>query len=454
MTMATEPDTVDLVIDGCTALVHDSDGVLEFVTDATIVVDHGEIVSVGAPEPGSRPPAANEHIDARGSLAMPGLINCHSHSPMVLFRGAAEDIPVADWFNEYIWPMEVNLSPETVELGARLAAAEMIRAGVTCFADHYFYMDAVASVVEETGLRANLGAAYFSTDGDAGFDRSLDFALRWRGRAGGRITTALAPHGTYTVTEPDLQRTAERAAEHDLLVHIHASENPEQTRNSRAALGVTPIEVLRRTGVLENRTLIAHGIGIVAEDLPILAPVADHVGVASAPKGYLKSIYSSTPVRLLRAANVPVGLATDGAASNNTLDLWESMLFTALVQKQQEQDPLWMTARDVLHHATIQSAQAIGLPGQIGRLAVGHRADIILVDLTAPHLQPIHNLAATLVYSGHGSDVTTTIVDGKVLMRDRELTGIDVSSLLTELRPHLASLADRSHGRKIQDYPT
>lgn len=447
-------NTVDLVISGCTALVHDADGVPDFLPDATVVVDQGEIISVGAPEPGGRPPTAREHIDARGSLAMPGLINCHTHSPMVLFRGAAEDVPVADWFNEYIWPMEVNLTPITVELGARLAAAEMIRAGVTCFADHYFLMDAVASVVEETGLRANLGATYFSTEGPAGLDRSLEFALTWNGRADGRITTSLAPHSTYTVTEPDLRRTAELAAKHGLLVHIHASENPEQTRNSRANLGVTPIEVLRRSHILDHQTLIAHGIGIVAEDLAVLAPVADHVAVATAPKGYLKSIYASTPVRLLRAAGVPVGLATDGAASNNTLDVWESMLFLALVQKQQEQDPLWMTARDALHHATIQSAQALGLAERIGRLAAGYRADIILVDLTAPHLQPVHDLAATLVYSARASDVTSTIVDGRILMRDRKLTGIDLSVLRSDLEPYLAALADRSHGRKIQDYPT
>jgi 5-methylthioadenosine/S-adenosylhomocysteine deaminase len=457
--MTTEPRPaaeVDLVITGCTALLPgdepDSGHAVEFAPDATVVVDGGVISDVLTGR--HAVPAAREVIDGRGQLAMPGLVNCHTHSPMVLFRGAAEDVPVADWFNKWIWPMEVNLTPDDVELGARLAAAEMIRGGVTTFADHYFAMDRVAKVVAETGLRANLGWTYFSSEGDAGRERSLDFALSWRGRGGGRITTALAPHGAYTVDEADLRRTADLAADHELPVHIHASENRDQTLVSRAALGVTPIEVLRRNGILESRTIIAHGVGIVPEDGPTLSDAADRVGVASAPKGYLKSVYGTTPIRLLRAAGVPVGLATDGAASNNTLDVWESMLFTALVQKASERDSLWLTAREALDHATRQSAAVLGQAGSIGVLAPGARADVILVDLTGPHVQPVHDLAATLVYSARSSDVTTTIVDGQVLMRDRRLLTVDVADVTRRLAPRLAALTDRSHGRRIQDYTT
>lgn len=444
------PNEVDLVIEGCTALVHDDAGQVEFRADVAIVIDNGAIVSVDAN--GGARTRARDRIDGRGLLAMPGFINCHTHSPMVLLRGVAEDVPVANWFNDFIWPMEVNLTPDDVALGARLAAAEMIRAGVTCFADHYFAMDRVGTVVEETGLRANLGWCYFSSEGTAGRERSTEFAVSWRGRGDGRITTSLAPHGVYTVTESDLVETAAAAAEHRLPVHIHASENRDQTRKSRAQLGVTPIEVLRRTGILEQRTLIAHGVGIVADDLPALADVHDHVGVASAPKGYLKSVYATTPIRLLRSAGVPVGLATDGAASNNTLDVWESLLFTALTQKSLEQDALWMPARDALNHATTQSAKALGLEAEIGRLAPGYRADVILVDLTSPHLQPIHDLAATIVYSGRASDVTTTIVGGRVLMRDRVLLTVDVPDVLRQIQPRLGALTDRAHGARLQDY--
>jgi 5-methylthioadenosine/S-adenosylhomocysteine deaminase len=329
-------DLADIVIESCTALVHDTEGAIGFFENATIVIRDGRIETITTGD--LSPVASTERIDGRGMVAMPGLINCHTHASMVMFRGAAEDVPIDRWFNDFIWPMEVNLTDTDVRLGAQLAAAEMIRSGITTFADHYFSMDRVAEVVVETGLRANLGAAFFSSQGQSGREDSLAFALRWRDAAGGRITTSLAPHATYTVDEADLRATAALASEHRLPIHIHASESREQTRSSRASLGVTPIEVLRRTGVLDSHTIIAHGRGIVEEDLPTLAAVAGRVGVATSPKGYLKFGFETTPIRALRSVGVPVGLATDGAASNSTLDVWESMEFTALVQKSRE-DP-------------------------------------------------------------------------------------------------------------------
>jgi 5-methylthioadenosine/S-adenosylhomocysteine deaminase len=312
-------------------------------------------------------------------------------------------------------------------------------------------MDAVARATAESGLRGVLGETFFSSDGAAGLERSLAFAAEWGGAAEGRITAALAPHAPYTVTDDDLAATAAAALQHDLLVHVHASEGRDQVRNSLARHGATPVQILARTGLLEARTLIAHGIGIVPDDLPALA-AARAVGVGSAPKGYLKHGFDTTPVRLLAAAGVPVGLATDGAASNNTIDVWESMTFFALVQKAVERDPAYLTARQVLDHATTQSAAAVGLAGVVGSIAPGHRADILLVDLAAPRLQPVHDLLATLVYSGRSDDIDTTIVDGRVLMRHREVLTVDVAAVVAELAPRLARLTDRSHGRSIQDY--
>ena len=448
---ATLPSARDLVITDVIALVHDAAGGIDFLPGATIVVRDGVITSVAAEPPPADLPGA-QVLDGHGQVAMPGLINCHSHSPMVMFRGAAEDVSTSDWFNKKIWPMEVNLTPDDVALAARLACAEMIAGGTTTFADHYFAMDRIAAVVDQTGLRANLGWTYFSSEGAAGFDRGLEFALRHNGSAGGRIMTSLAPHAPYTVTDDDLRRTARAGLEHDLLVHIHAAESRIQTRQSRAERGVTPVQVLHDTGLLDGRILIAHGKGIVPEDLPLLAAARGRVGVGSAPKGYLKQGEETTPIRGLLSAGVSVGLATDGAASNNTLDLWESMLMTSLVQKFVEQDELWMTARQVLGIATLGSAAAVGLAGQVGSLAVGHRADIILVDLSGPHTQPVHDLAATLVYSARSADISTTIVDGRVLMRDRRLLTVDVPATVAELTPRLQQLVDTSHGRSIQDY--
>ncbi|HZF92151.1 amidohydrolase [Streptomyces sp.] len=454
--MTTSP--ADLIITGCTALVHVEGQAdherITFRDDAAIVVRDGVITAVTSAADAAGLPAA-ERVDARGQAALPGLVNCHTHAPMVALRGVAEDLPTEEWFNDVVWPVESNLTARDVELGARLACAEMIRGGVTCFADHYFAMDAVAAVVEECGIRAHLGEAFFSSQGPQGRERSLEFALRHRGGAGGRITTALAPHAPYTVDDAGLAATAGLAREHGLPVHLHAAENRGQTETSLARHGVTPIEVLERTGLLDTDVLVAHGTGITERDLPVLERAGGRVAVASAPRGYLKFAWpTTTPVRALRAVGVPVGLATDGAASNNSLDVWESMALTALVQKAAEGDPRWLTSRQALHHATLQSARAVGLDGVVGSLAPGHRADIVLVDLTGPHTQPVHDLAATLVHSARSSDVRTTIVDGRVLMRDGELLTLDVPSIVRELGERLPALLDRGHGRRVQRYDT
>ncbi|SDP01487.1 5-methylthioadenosine/S-adenosylhomocysteine deaminase [Nakamurella panacisegetis] len=443
------PESIDLAITDVVALTHTADGTIEFLDGATILVADGRIVSVST-EPYSDPAA--RVIDGRGQVAMPGLINCHAHSPMVMFRGAAEDVSTSDWFNKKIWPMEVNLTESDVTLAMRLACAEMIASGTTTFADHYFMMDRIADVVDETGMRANLGWTFFSSEGHAGFDRGLGFALDRNGSADGRITTSLAPHAEYTVNDDDLRRTAAAGRDHDLLVHIHAAESRIQTRQSRAERGLSPIQVLSSTGILDGRTLIAHGKGIVPEDLPLLAAARGRVGVGSAPKGYMKVGEETTPIRALLSAGVAVGLATDGAASNNTLDVWESMLMTSLMQKYVEQDELWMSARQVLGIATLGSAAAVGLGGVAGSLAPGHVADVILVDLSGPHTQPVHDLASTLVFSARSADISTTIVAGQVLMADRRLLTVDVPAVVEALRPRLAELTDTSHGKSIQDY--
>ncbi|MFF8355586.1 amidohydrolase [Streptomyces chartreusis] len=452
MTPSPAEAPADLIITGCTVLVHDDQERIGFEEDAAIVVRDGVVESVTSAD-AVRGRDAAERIEAAGQVALPGLVNCHTHAPMVTLRGVAEDLPIEEWFNDVVWPIESNLTEKDVELGARLACAEMIRAGVTCFADHYFSMDAVAAVVEECGIRAHLGEAYFSSQGPRGLEKSLEFALRQRGGAGGRITTALAPHAPYTVDDADLAATAALARDHGLPVHLHAAENRDQAEASLARHGVTPIEVLRRTGILDTDVLIAHGTGILDSDLPLLEAADGSTAVATAPRGYLKFAWpTTTPVRALHDIGIPVGLATDGAASNNSLDVWESMALTALVQKSTTGDPRWLTARQALHHATLQSARAVGLGDRLGTLAPGRRADIVLVDLSGPHTQPVHDLAATLVHSARSSDVRTTVVDGRILMRDRELLTIDVTAVVRELGERMPALLDRGHGRRIQDY--
>ncbi|MEY4230629.1 MAG: hypothetical protein RLZZ362_1478 [Actinomycetota bacterium] len=443
----------DLAIVNATALVHAAPDRVTFAPFTTIEITGGRITAVRPTADG--PTTATEVIDARGQVAMPGLVNTHSHASMTFLRGAAEDVRVGEWFNDYIWPMEVNVGADDVYLGTLVAAAEMIESGVTTFVDHYFFMEQAARAVIESGMRADLGSAFFSSQGPDGLAQSADFARQWHGAADGRITTSLAPHAPYTCSDDDLRGAADAARSIGVRVHTHAAEDIHQTEISLAERGITPIEVLERTGVLDAGVIIAHGNGIVPDDIALLAAHADRVGVTHGPKGYLKfALGPLTPIHDLLAAGVPVGYCTDGPASNNTMDIFESMRFASCSQKYVRNDATWFTSALALHIAGPGSAAVAGQAGRLGVLRVGACADVILVDVSGFHCQPVHDIAAALVHSVRASDVQTTIVDGKVLMRDRQLLTIDRIALLAEFRARAGAITDRTHGRTLQDYPT
>ncbi|GAB2832165.1 amidohydrolase [Lentzea nigeriaca] len=441
-----------LLVSGCDVLRVPLTGDCEILREQDITVADGVIESV-APSGVTSSFDGAEVIDGRGLLATPGLVNAHTHSPMVLMRGAAEDVSVEAWFNQRVWPIESNLTADDVALGARLACAEMIGSGVTTFADHYFFPERIAEAVTESGLRADIAPTYFSSRGQEALESSVAFAEGWHGRADGRVTVSLGPHAPYTVDDEDLRTLADHARRLGLRMHIHAAENVEQTESSLRRRGVTPVQVLHETGVLDAGALIAHGCGIGEGDLPLLAAHAERTAVACCPKVYLKHALSPlTPVRALLGAGVTVAVGTDGAAGHNTLDVWEALRLVALTQKQAVGDATWMNVSDTLRLATRGGARALGLGDVVGALEPGMRADIALVDLSGPHCRPLHDERAALVYSVRASDVRTVIVDGRVLMRDRNVLTVDVPAVLAEIDERVGRLLDISHGKAVQHY--
>lgn len=389
-------------------------------------------------------------IDATGKVVMPGFVNCHAHVPMVLFRGLAEDVSIDRWFNEFIWPLESNLVADDVYWGMLLGAAEMIRAGITTVADHYFHMDRGGEAIDRIGMRGVLGWAMFASLGQPALDQTDAFIRDWHGAANGRITTMVAPHAPYTCDDDFLAASGRIAQRRGVPVHIHAAEVRAQTEASLAKRGMTPIEVLEQTGLLTPGTIIAHACGVTPDDIERMASAS--VGVATAPKTYLKLGMDVTPVRDLRAVGIPVGLATDGVVSNNTLDLWEAMRLTAMLQKDRALDPEVLTIPQALAIATHESAKVVGLGGQVGTVAAGYLADLIVVDMSGLHHQPLHSVTTSLVYSAMASDVVHTIIDGQVVMRDRQILTVDVDDVIANVSRQMQRLAQRVPGQRIQTY--
>lgn len=423
--------------------------------DATTLPAHDIAVSAGriaAIAPGISPGLAHALIPAEGMLAMPGMVNCHAHSAMGLFRGVAEDVGAAEWFNGYIWPMETNLTEDDIYWGALLGLAEMIEAGVTAVADHYFAMDRVGQAVEQAGVRALLAWAVFSgPDQDQRLRDTLGFVERWHGAADGRIRACLGPHSPYTCTPAFLAQVARAAAERGTGIHIHLSETADQVAQSRAAHGKTPVAVARDAGLFAVPALAAHVGHPDPDDIAILA--AHGVAVGCCPKTEMKMGIGVTPAVDLRRAGVVVGIGSDGAASNNTYDILESARLLALLEKHTRRDPQVLPLPEVIALATSEGARALGLADVTGALRPGLAADLVLLRRDGPHTRPIHNPLAALAYSAQSADVDTVIVAGRVLMRERRLLTIDKARVLHEVAARATRLTARGHGQQMAVYP-
>lgn len=441
---------VDLLIQKVDVLQLES-GRAQLLSGRDILISGNRIEAI-EPSGATDPSHARTALDAAGQLAMPGFINTHAHTPMALWRGLGEDVNIDSWFNDFIWRLEANLEPEDVYWGMQLGLLEMIEAGVTAVADHYWHMEYAARAVEKAGTRALLGQAMFSANGMGQIDETADFAQRWNGAAGGRIRTILAPHAPYTCDDDFLRASAAAAAAIGSGIHIHAAETLAQTQASLKQRGQTPIEVLHDCGIFNAPTILAHALGATPGDLEILADLSAPVGIAHCPKTYAKLAMGFNNLVELRTLGIAVGLGTDGAVSNNTLDLWEAMRLTALGQKQLLGDAEQLSIPQALTLATRDSARVYGQANELGDLAAGKLADIILVDLSGTHHFPLNSVTASLVYNARASDVQTVICDGQIIMREREHLTLDKGEIVANITPRMQRLRRRENAGSIQTY--
>ena len=382
----------------------------------------------------------DEIIDCRARLACSGFINAHAHLPMVLFRGVGDAVPLRAWLKEHIWPIERRLQPEDVYWCTLLALAESIRGGTVGVADMYFHSDHVARAVEESGVRALLsyGIVADRLDGKGRDELAAGTALieRWEGKAEGRISVALSPHAVYTCGEPVWRAAIEAAGSMGAPIHTHLSESRDEVGESRERTGLSPVAFLDRIGAFGVPTLAAHCVHVDAEDIAILAD--REVSVAHCPKSNAKLGNGIAPVEAMRKAGVNVALGTDGAASNNRLDMVEELRAACLLQRASNEDAASVTASQSIAMASANGRAALGMPQ--ADLRVGDVADIVLLEIDRPHTSPKHDPAAMLAFAATASDVTDVIVDGRYLLKNRELLTIDEDRVQSEVKRLLRRL--------------
>ncbi|HWR38931.1 MAG TPA: amidohydrolase [Patescibacteria group bacterium] len=403
-----------------------SDGTIR---TADIAIDGDSICQMGKISPDW---SADQVIDGREKLAIPGFINAHTHASMSLFRGYADDMLLMDWLENKIWPAEAKLTGDDVYWGAMLAIAEMLRSGTTCFADMYFFMPEVAKAVKESGIRAALsrGMAGVAPTAQLALEESESFFQEWHNSCDGRITVMLGPHAPYTCPPDYLKKVCALAEKLGSEIHIHLSETAGEVNDCLKQYGKTPIALMNEIGLLDHGVLAAHCVHLSPEDIALMKQ--KKVRAVHNPGSNMKLASGVAPVPELIDAGVCVALGTDGPASNNNLDMLEEIRLAAMLNKIHRLDPLAVSPLQTLDMATAQGAVALGLQQKTGRLAVGFKADITLIDMNAAHWYPRHDRLSLLTYSAQAADVHTVLVNGQILLDGRRLTTLDEERILFE----------------------
>ncbi|WP_458863772.1 amidohydrolase family protein [Acidaminobacterium chupaoyuni] len=424
---------MELLLSHVTAVTMEEPGAI--IENAYLAVDGGKIISVGTARPAG---PFDREIDCTGKIAMPGLINAHTHVPMTVLRGYADDYCLQDWLQNYIFPAEAKMDERCVAAGALLGFAEMIRCGITSVTEMYFKTPVIAKTALETGIKANIcnGALSFDPEGydfeKAGETQEMRLALEtWHGADDGRLKLDVGIHGEYTSFEKLWRKNAEFAAEHDLNVHIHVSETKKEHEECIARHGKTPIAMLAQSGAFDTRATAAHCVYVTEDDMEIMRRKS--VTAAHNPVSNLKLASGIAPVAKMLQKGVSVALGTDGVASNNSHDLFEEIKLCALLQKGISGDPKSLPAWQALRCATVGGAFAQRREKECGMLKPGMDADLILVDADYFCLQPIYQPVSALCYSVTGRDVCLTMVRGKILYENGKFTTIDLEKALYEV---------------------
>ncbi len=424
---------VSLVVTGGTVITQN--GAHTILSPGALAIDATDIVEVGTPDAIAAKYQALETIDARGQVVLPGLVNTHTHAPMVMYRGLADDLALMDWLQKYIFPAEARtVSPELVRVGTRLAALEMIESGTTAYADMYYFEEEIARATVEAGLRGVLGetiiqfpVADAKTPADA-LARAERFIEEFRDN--GLVVPAVAPHALYTNDKATLVASAALGRKYGVPVIIHFAETEDEVRIAREQYQMTPTAYLDSIGVLGPATIGAHGVWVNDADIAILK--ARGVGVAHNPESNMKLASGAAPVTKYLTAGVKLGLGTDGAASNNDLDMFEAMRQASLLAKHAMHDPTAVPAQTALDMATIGGARVLGMDRVIGSLEAGKRADLITVSMASARQTPMYDPVSHLVYVTRGDDVRTTIVNGKILMKDRRVRTLNRATVIAD----------------------
>ena len=424
-------EKVDLILSGGTVLTVDKEDRL--IENGAVAIIDSKIVALGSAQEISAGFFASKTIDAKAGIIMPGLINTHTHLAMSIFRGIADDLPLDEWLNKFILPLEDKfIDKDSAYLGSLLSCAEMILSGTTTFCDMYFFEKETGRAAKEAGMRAVIGEGIVTSVGSDTKNwekkKALTLELIEKFKNEELISIAVEPHSPYTCTADILKKAKQFARKNKLLYVIHLAETKKEFADFAKKEKMTSVQYLESLGVLDRDTVAAHCVWLSKNDLQILAK--RKVKVSHCPQSNMKLGSGIAPIAKMLKNNIIVSLGTDGAASNNTLDMFREMKSAALLAKVADMDVSALSAKEMVRMSTIEGAKALGKEAEIGSLEIGKKADIIILDTQQPHLVPLYDYYSQIVYSATGSDVKTSIINGKVIMENRKIGGLDIRKII------------------------